>query len=87
VRAVEPGAILLLHDGNVPADRLVVTVRSLLAELRVRGYRVARLDRVLAPAETTASASVTGVTAPRSASPFPSAVGSAQLGGQARGAS
>lgn len=85
VRAVEPGAILLLHDGNVPADRLVVTVRTLLAALRTGGYRVARLDRVLAPVETTESA--TGVTSPRAAPTFASTVGGAQLGGQARGAS
>src|SRR3954468_14802802 len=26
VRAMEPGAILLLHDGNIPAERLVLTV-------------------------------------------------------------
>jgi len=49
VRAVAPGGVILLHDGNIAPDRLVSTVERLLAELRARGYRVARLDRVLRP--------------------------------------
>jgi len=47
VRRLEPGAIILLHDGNIPADRLVLTVKLLLANLRERGYEVARLDKIL----------------------------------------
>lgn len=47
IRKLEPGAIILLHDGNIPAERLVVTVRLLLANLRERGYEVVRLDRML----------------------------------------
>jgi peptidoglycan/xylan/chitin deacetylase (PgdA/CDA1 family) len=47
VRGVAPGGVILLHDGNIAAGRLVSTVEQLLVELRARGYRVARLDRVL----------------------------------------
>jgi peptidoglycan/xylan/chitin deacetylase (PgdA/CDA1 family) len=83
VRAVEPGAILLLHDGNIPAERLVLTVRGLLAELQANGYRVVRLDRVLAPAGATDSPAAA---TPRVGAALPSAVGGAQFGGQARGA-
>jgi peptidoglycan-N-acetylglucosamine deacetylase len=44
---LRPGAILLLHDGNIPADRLVATVKNLLDKLRANGYEVERLDRIL----------------------------------------
>lgn len=47
VRRLEPGAIILLHDGNIPAERLVVTVKLLLAKLKLRGYEIVRLDRML----------------------------------------
>jgi len=47
VRQLQPGAIILLHDGNIPAERLVVTVKLLLAKLQERGYAVVRLDRML----------------------------------------
>ena len=46
-RRLEPGAIILLHDGNIPAGRLVPTVKLLLATLRERGYAVVRLDKML----------------------------------------
>jgi peptidoglycan/xylan/chitin deacetylase (PgdA/CDA1 family) len=46
-RRLEPGAIILLHDGNIPAARLVPTVKLLLATLRERGYDVVRLDKML----------------------------------------
>ena len=46
-RRLEPGAIILLHDGNISAGRLVPTVKLLLATLRERGYDVARLDKIL----------------------------------------
>jgi peptidoglycan/xylan/chitin deacetylase (PgdA/CDA1 family) len=46
-RRLGPGAIILLHDGNIPAERLVLTVKLLLAKLRQRGYQVVRLDRML----------------------------------------
>jgi peptidoglycan/xylan/chitin deacetylase (PgdA/CDA1 family) len=47
-RRLEPGAIILLHDGNIPADRLVVTVQMLLDRLRALEYEVVRLDQLLA---------------------------------------
>lgn len=46
-RGLRPGAIILLHDGNIPAERLVTTVKLLLARLREHGYEVVRLDRML----------------------------------------
>jgi len=46
-RRVEPGAIILLHDGNIPADRLVTTVKTLLDRLRTLDYEVVRLDQLL----------------------------------------
>jgi len=48
-RRVEPGAIILLHDGNIPADRLVTTVKTLLDRLRTLDYEVVRLDELLTP--------------------------------------
>jgi peptidoglycan/xylan/chitin deacetylase (PgdA/CDA1 family) len=48
VARLTPGAIILLHDGNIPAERLVRTVKSLLAKLREQGYEVVRLDKLLA---------------------------------------
>jgi len=47
LRQLRPGGIILLHDGNIPPEQLVVTVRLLLASLRVRGYEVVRLDQIL----------------------------------------
>jgi peptidoglycan/xylan/chitin deacetylase (PgdA/CDA1 family) len=47
VRRIGPGAIILLHDGNIPAERLVATVKSLLDTLRSLGYEVVRLDQLL----------------------------------------
>ncbi len=46
-RRLEPGAIILLHDGYIPAERLVVTVKTLLETVRALGYEVVRLDRML----------------------------------------
>jgi peptidoglycan-N-acetylglucosamine deacetylase len=46
-RCLKPGAIVLLHDGNIPAERLLATVKLLLATLRERGYGVVRLDKML----------------------------------------
>lgn len=46
-RRLEPGAIILLHDGNIPAARLVVTVKLLLAKLGEHDYEVVRLDQML----------------------------------------
>lgn len=46
-RGLQPGAIILLHDGNIPPERLLVTVKLLLDTLRTGGYQVVRLDRIL----------------------------------------
>jgi peptidoglycan/xylan/chitin deacetylase (PgdA/CDA1 family) len=46
-RRLKSGGIILLHDGNIPAARLVPTVKLLLATLRERGYDVVRLDKML----------------------------------------
>jgi peptidoglycan/xylan/chitin deacetylase (PgdA/CDA1 family) len=47
VRRIKPGAIILLHDGGIPAERVVLTVKSLLDTLRALGYEIVRLDRML----------------------------------------
>lgn len=47
LRGVRPGAIILLHDGNIPPERLLLTVKLLLAGLREQGYELARLDQLL----------------------------------------
>jgi peptidoglycan/xylan/chitin deacetylase (PgdA/CDA1 family) len=46
-RRVQPGAIILLHDGNIPAARLVTTVKTLLDRLRALDYEIVRLDHLL----------------------------------------
>lgn len=46
-RRLAPGAIILLHDGNIPGERLGVTVTKLLDKLRAGGYEVVRLDKML----------------------------------------
>lgn len=45
-RRVSPGAIILLHDGGVPPERLLATVKLVLATVRSLGYEVVRLDRM-----------------------------------------
>ena len=47
-RRLQPGAIILLHDGGVPPERLLTTVKLLLDRLHALGYEVVRLDRLLA---------------------------------------
>lgn len=47
LRGARPGAIILLHDGNIPPERLLTTVKLLLARLREQGYQFARLDHLL----------------------------------------
>ncbi len=46
-RRLKPGAIILLHDGNIPDERLVTTVKMLLERLRTLEYEVVRLDQLL----------------------------------------
>jgi peptidoglycan/xylan/chitin deacetylase (PgdA/CDA1 family) len=44
---LEPGAIILLHDGNIPVARVEATVKTLLDTLRTLDYEVVRLDEIL----------------------------------------
>lgn len=46
-RGLAPGAVILLHDGNIPAEKLLATVKSLLDTLHGLGYEVVRLDELL----------------------------------------
>jgi peptidoglycan/xylan/chitin deacetylase (PgdA/CDA1 family) len=46
-RRLRPGAIILLHDGGLPAERVVANVKSLLDTLHSLGYEVVRLDRMV----------------------------------------
>ena len=46
-RKLRPGAVILLHDANIPADRLVATVKTLLDTVHSLGYEVVRLDKIL----------------------------------------
>lgn len=47
LRRTGPGGILLLHDGGIPSERLLLTVRGLLTSLRQGGYEIVRLDKLL----------------------------------------
>lgn len=46
-RKLKPGAIVLLHDGKIPAEKLLATVKSLLDEARKLDYQIVRLDELL----------------------------------------
>jgi peptidoglycan-N-acetylglucosamine deacetylase len=46
-RGLHPGAVILLHDGNIPAEKLLATVKSLLDTLHGLGYEIVRLDELL----------------------------------------
>jgi peptidoglycan/xylan/chitin deacetylase (PgdA/CDA1 family) len=47
MRGLCPGAIILLHDGNIPAEKIEITVKSLLDTLSHAGYEIVRLDELL----------------------------------------
>lgn len=51
MRGLEPGAILLLHDGGVPGERLAKVMELLIDNLKARGYQAVRLDELLATAK------------------------------------
>jgi peptidoglycan/xylan/chitin deacetylase (PgdA/CDA1 family) len=51
LRNVRPGAVIVLHDGGARGRRTVRTLRTLLPDLRRRGYRVVTLGHALAGAE------------------------------------
>lgn len=46
-RRLHLGAVILLHDGNIPVGQLEPTVKSLLDTLRGAGYEIVRLDELL----------------------------------------
>ncbi len=48
VGRLQPGRIVLLHDGGVPADRLTATVELLIDKLEARDYQCVRLDKLVA---------------------------------------
>jgi peptidoglycan/xylan/chitin deacetylase (PgdA/CDA1 family) len=48
LRNVRPGAVIVLHDGGARGRRTVRTLRTVLPELRRRGYRVVTLGQALA---------------------------------------
>jgi peptidoglycan-N-acetylglucosamine deacetylase len=48
LRRVRPGAIILMHDGGVPVERLLTLVDRLIDQLQVHGYRCLRLDELVA---------------------------------------
>lgn len=49
---LKPGAIFLLHDGGVPAERLTKVMELLIDNLKTRGYQPVRLDELLAAAKS-----------------------------------
>ena len=51
MRGLKPGAIFLLHDGGVPADRLRNVVELLIDKLKAQGYQPVRLDELMATAK------------------------------------
>jgi peptidoglycan-N-acetylglucosamine deacetylase len=48
LRRLRPGAILLLHDGGVPAARLLAVTEMLIDKLEAQGYQCVRLDNLIA---------------------------------------
>jgi peptidoglycan-N-acetylglucosamine deacetylase len=47
LRRLRPGAIILLHDGGVPAERLLAVVTMLMDKLQAEGYQCQRLDELV----------------------------------------
>jgi peptidoglycan/xylan/chitin deacetylase (PgdA/CDA1 family) len=47
LRRVRPGTIVLLHDGGVPARRLLAGVTMLIDKLEAAGYQCRRLDELI----------------------------------------
>ena len=50
LRKLQPGAIFLLHDADVPRERLLTVVALLLDKLEAEGYQCLRLDELTAKA-------------------------------------
>lgn len=49
VRKTHVGSIILLHDGNAPAEKITQIVESVIRELRGNGFAMVRLDELIAP--------------------------------------
>jgi len=52
LRGLKPGAIIALHDGGVPPERVVALVERLLDRLHREGYSCLRLDELVACGKT-----------------------------------
>lgn len=48
LRHVEPGAVIILHEGRVGRRTIVESLERILPELRARGYRVVTLSELAA---------------------------------------
>lgn len=46
LKNVRDGSIVLLHDGNAPAEKIIEIVGTIVRELRSRGYSFARVDEL-----------------------------------------
>jgi peptidoglycan/xylan/chitin deacetylase (PgdA/CDA1 family) len=47
LRGLRPGAIILLHDGDVPVERLLAVVTMFIDKIQASGYQCLRLDELL----------------------------------------
>lgn len=63
LRNVRPGAIIVLHDGGPRGRRTARTLRTVLPELRRRGYRVVTLSE-MAPPRRSDAGSLAGTSPP-----------------------
>lgn len=48
LQKVQPGAIILLHDGGQPAERVLAITEMLVDKLRAQGYECLRLSELVA---------------------------------------
>lgn len=56
LRSTVPGSVLILHDGPERGTRTADVLRTVLPELRRRGYRIVTISELLAGSEARASA-------------------------------
>jgi peptidoglycan/xylan/chitin deacetylase (PgdA/CDA1 family) len=52
-KAVQPGAIIALHDGGLAGRRAPATAKSVLEAIRERGFQLATLDQLICGASPT----------------------------------
>jgi peptidoglycan/xylan/chitin deacetylase (PgdA/CDA1 family) len=60
VRKTRDGSIILLHDGGVPAQRVLEIASAAVRELRLRGFEFDRVDRMLESAGDIQPAAASG---------------------------